>query len=135
LKWQKGEKDEVKERDGEDRHLLYWRPNGRPLLSRGVKMARGVPRRDGSGMGIRANKGRGGCSPTQSIGRGRNQMRRLSRRHRRKISWKRDRMSESREPWEKRYKKKSRGLAYASAATRKRVAAKGGRASRGRRRR
>lgn len=50
-------------------------------------------------------------------------------------AWKLDRMSESKEPWEKRYKKKKRGLAYASEETKKRVARKGGKAShkRGRR--
>jgi len=34
-------------------------------------MANGVPRKDGSGGGVRANKGRGGCSPTQKVGKGR----------------------------------------------------------------
>ena len=32
---------------------------------------KGVPKRDGSGKGTRANKGRGGCSTTRSKGRGR----------------------------------------------------------------
>ena len=34
---------------------------------------RGVPKRDGSGRGRRANKGRGGCPPSKQrkIGRGR----------------------------------------------------------------
>lgn len=32
---------------------------------------KGVPKRDGSGRGRRANRGRGGCSKTRSIGRGR----------------------------------------------------------------
>ena len=50
-------------------------------------------------------------------------------------AWHQDRMSESNEPWEKAYKKKSGGLKYASAATRHRVSSAGGRASRGRRRR
>ena len=31
----------------------------------------GVPKRDGSGRGIRANRGRGGCKPTRSTGGGR----------------------------------------------------------------
>jgi len=35
-------------------------------------MAKGVPRRDGSGGGTRDNRGRGGCSKTRSTGRGRN---------------------------------------------------------------
>lgn len=34
-------------------------------------MAKGVPKRDGSGRGVRANKGRGGCSPARSTGKGR----------------------------------------------------------------
>jgi len=33
---------------------------------------RGIPRRDGSGRGTRANRGRGGCNPTRGTGRGRN---------------------------------------------------------------
>ena len=33
---------------------------------------RGVPKRDGSGRGVRANRGRGGCKKTRSVGRGRN---------------------------------------------------------------
>ena len=32
---------------------------------------RGVPKRDGSGKGTRANKGRGGCKIPKSKGRGR----------------------------------------------------------------
>jgi len=32
-------------------------------------MANGVPKRDGSGKGIRANAGRGGCEP-QKTGKG-----------------------------------------------------------------
>jgi len=35
-------------------------------------MTIGVPKRDGSGRGIRANKGRGGCSPTKGRGQGYN---------------------------------------------------------------
>jgi len=31
----------------------------------------GVPKRDGSGRGVRANRGRGGCKTTRSVGRGR----------------------------------------------------------------
>lgn len=45
------------------------------------------------------------------------------------LAWHQDRKRESQEPWEKRYKKKSSGLAYASNATRKRVARLGGKAS------
>lgn len=30
---------------------------------------KGKPKRDGSGKGVRANRGRGGCSPTRSKGR------------------------------------------------------------------
>ena len=47
-------------------------------------------------------------------------------------AWHLDRMRESKEPWEKKYKKKKRGLAYASQATRKRVARKGGKAKKSR---
>lgn len=32
---------------------------------------KGVPRRDGSGRGRRANRGRGGCKVTRQTGRGR----------------------------------------------------------------
>ena len=35
-------------------------------------MAKGVPKRDGSGRGVRANRGRGGCKVTRSTGRGSN---------------------------------------------------------------
>lgn len=31
-----------------------------------------VPKRDGSGQGTRANRGRGGCKPTRSSGKGSN---------------------------------------------------------------
>ena len=33
---------------------------------------KGTPKRDGSGRGTRANRGRGGCKTTRSKGRGRN---------------------------------------------------------------
>jgi hypothetical protein len=33
---------------------------------------KGVPKRDGSGRGVRANRGRGGCKETRKTGRGRN---------------------------------------------------------------
>jgi len=33
---------------------------------------KGKPKRDGSGQGTRANRGRGGCKETRSKGRGRN---------------------------------------------------------------
>lgn len=33
---------------------------------------KGVPRRDGSGRGVRANRGRGGCKSTRATGRGSN---------------------------------------------------------------
>ena len=32
---------------------------------------RGTPKKDGSGKGSRANKGRGGCKTTKNIGKGR----------------------------------------------------------------
>ncbi len=35
-------------------------------------MTKGVPKKDGSGKGNRANKGRGGCETTPKKGRGRN---------------------------------------------------------------
>ena len=50
-------------------------------------------------------------------------------------SWKQDRMMESKESHEKKYKKKSSGLKYASKATRIRVARMGGKASHKKRRR
>ena len=34
-------------------------------------MARGIPKRDGSGRGRRLNRGRGGCSEIEKKGRGR----------------------------------------------------------------
>jgi len=34
-------------------------------------MKKGTPKRDGSGQGRRANRGRGGCKTTQSVGKGR----------------------------------------------------------------
>ena len=33
---------------------------------------KGKPKRDGSGKGRRANKGRGGCDKTKTVGQGRN---------------------------------------------------------------
>lgn len=33
-------------------------------------MAKGVPRKDGSGQGSRTNRGRGGCSSTKTNGQG-----------------------------------------------------------------
>ena len=35
-------------------------------------MAKRKPRKDGSGKGIRANRGRGGCKETRETGLGRN---------------------------------------------------------------
>ena len=35
-------------------------------------MTKGKPKRDGSGKGRRANKGRGGCKTTSPKGKGRN---------------------------------------------------------------
>ena len=34
-------------------------------------MAKNTPKRDGSGKGVRANKGRGGCKVTSKTGKGR----------------------------------------------------------------
>jgi len=33
---------------------------------------KGVPKRDGSGRGVRANRGRGGCKKTKKEGKGSN---------------------------------------------------------------
>ncbi len=33
---------------------------------------KGIPKQDGTGKGIRANKGRGGCDTTRSTGQGKN---------------------------------------------------------------
>ena len=33
-------------------------------------MTKGKPKKDGSGKGTEANKGRGGCTTTKSIGKG-----------------------------------------------------------------
>ena len=33
---------------------------------------RGIPKKDGSGRGLRLNRGRGGCEITQKIGKGMN---------------------------------------------------------------
>jgi hypothetical protein len=35
-------------------------------------MPKNTPKKDGSGKGTRQNKGRGGCSPTKSTGKGKN---------------------------------------------------------------
>ena len=34
-------------------------------------VSKGVPKRNGSGKGVRANRGRGGCATTRRVGRGR----------------------------------------------------------------
>ncbi len=33
---------------------------------------KGVPKKDGSGRGVRANQGRGGCEPTKKTGKRKN---------------------------------------------------------------
>ena len=38
-------------------------------------MRKGVPRRNGSGGGTRANRGRGGCATTRKSGQGNNRRR------------------------------------------------------------
>jgi len=43
-------------------------------------MTKGQPKKDGSGRGTRANKGRGGCKDTKKVGQGRNVRRRSIRR-------------------------------------------------------
>lgn len=35
-------------------------------------MAKGTPKKDGSGKGVRANKGRGGCAENKKVGKGSN---------------------------------------------------------------
>ena len=40
---------------------------------------KGTPKRDGSGRGVRANRGRGGCKETEKVGRGRTSSRRIRR--------------------------------------------------------
>jgi len=37
-----------------------------------IKMPKGTPKKDGSGKGTRANRGRGGCKTTKSKGQGSN---------------------------------------------------------------
>jgi len=44
---------------------------------------KGRPKRDGSGRGIRANMGRGGCKTPQEVGKGSNTRRGRGRRRRR----------------------------------------------------
>ena len=39
------------------------------MFNKGGDIMKGVPRRDGSGKGRGANKGRGGCKPTVRKGR------------------------------------------------------------------
>ena len=39
-----------------------------------AKNEKGVPKKDGSGGGIRLNKGRGGCDETEEIGKGMNSL-------------------------------------------------------------
>lgn len=41
------------------------------ILSGGDKMAKGKPKKDSSGRGTRANRGRGGCKTTKKTGQGR----------------------------------------------------------------
>ena len=43
-------------------------------------MAKGKPKKDGSGKGTRANRGRGGCKTTRKTGRGRSTGRGAGRR-------------------------------------------------------
>lgn len=46
--------------------------SGKDQEKREVIMAKkGVPRRNGSGRGVRENRGRGGCKVTRIIGKGR----------------------------------------------------------------
>ena len=34
-------------------------------MEKGIKEIKGVPKRDGTGKGVRKNKGRGGCPPSE----------------------------------------------------------------------
>jgi len=40
------------------------------ILNNNKNMKKGTPKRDGSGKGTRANKGRGGCKTPQKTGKG-----------------------------------------------------------------
>jgi len=42
------------------------------MATRTKTVRRNAPKRDGSGRGTRANRGRGGCAPTKQSGQGRN---------------------------------------------------------------
>ena len=39
-------------------------------IQEGNTMAKGTPKKDGSGKGTRSNEGRGGCKTTQKTGKG-----------------------------------------------------------------
>ena len=45
---------------------------GDTIQIKGVNQMKGTPKRDGSGKGIRANKGRGGCANPMRKGKGSN---------------------------------------------------------------
>lgn len=61
----------------------YYQANGRKKSSAYAICSRlratGKPKRDGSGRGIRANRGRGGCSVTKMFGLGRKTTRKKSK--------------------------------------------------------
>lgn len=40
------------------------------MLKEGDIMAKGTPKKDGSGKGSRKNQGRGGCTPIRKTGKG-----------------------------------------------------------------
>lgn len=42
---------------------------GSILMCGDIMVKKGVPKRDGSGRGVRANRGRGGCSNTKKTGK------------------------------------------------------------------
>ncbi len=44
---------------------------GKPGRRIADAIKKGVPKRDGSGRRVRANRGRGGCEETEKVGRGR----------------------------------------------------------------
>ena len=53
------------------REIIFWNIY---LLNKeeNIMAKKGVPKKDGSGKGKKANKGRGGCNPTQKKGKGSN---------------------------------------------------------------
>lgn len=61
---------------GEDVQKLNQRDKG------GNKMTKGIPKKDGSGRGMRLNKGRGGCDELEEEGKGQKTFRESNRKRR-----------------------------------------------------